>query len=74
MKKQLQYTTAFVVLLLVILTGTLYLVNTSPFFEGQSNQLTAATTAVAKVDCDMPLREDASVSEKKEYEANCSEE
>ncbi len=71
MKKQLQYTTAFVVILLIMLTGTLYLVNTSPVFEGQSNQLTAATTVGAAVDCSNPSPEDASVSKKKEYEEKC---
>ncbi len=46
MKKQLQYTTVFVVIIIGVLLGTLYLLNTSPALNGQSNQLTTASSGV----------------------------
>ncbi|PIN79777.1 hypothetical protein COV16_02500 [Candidatus Woesearchaeota archaeon CG10_big_fil_rev_8_21_14_0_10_34_8] len=73
MKKQLQYTTAFVVILLAILLGTLYTINTSPAFDGQPNQLTAATTATDYiVDCNKPLPDDATEEYIEEYNEMCS--
>ena len=75
MKKQLQYTTVFVVILLAILAGTLYTLNTSPAFDGQSNQLTAATTAIEDVvDCASPLPADATAEEAEAYETACTNE
>lgn len=47
MRKQLQYTTAFVLVLLLVLVGVLQLVKQMP----GSNELTTATVAVQ--DCDM---------------------
>jgi hypothetical protein len=85
MKKQLQYTTTFVVVLLVILVGSLYMINTSPAFDGQSNQLTAATTATTVstgsaetvetadegIDCTIPPT-DATLNEQLDWEEECA--
>jgi hypothetical protein len=84
MKKQLQYTTAFVILLLAVLMGSLYMINTSPAFDGQTNLLTAATTAGAsmgdtintpketplEIDCTTPPTE-ASQEEQLAWEKAC---
>lgn len=67
MRKQLQHTTIAVLLLLVVLGGALYLVET-----GESNSLTAATVGAQTIDCDEPLAKDASSLEKQEYEKQCT--
>lgn len=69
MKNQLQYTTIFVVVLLVALAGALYVVS-SP----ASNQLTSATVAIETVDCSLPLAEDASLEERETYNKLCDSE
>ncbi len=67
MRKQLQHTTIAVVLLLVILSGALYFVETT----GDS-ALTAATVSAKVVNCDEPLAKDASSLEKQEYYDTCT--
>ncbi len=68
MRNQLQNTTIFVLLLLLILGGSLYLLNTSG-----SNQLTSAAI-IGSVDCSQPLAEDAAAEEKEMYNKLCGSE
>ena len=69
MRKQLQHTTIAVVLLLVVLGGALYLVETTVGTDG--NTLTAATVGAQAIDCNEPLAKDASSLEKREYYDQC---
>ncbi len=65
MEKQLKYTTAFVVVLLLVLGGALYLLDTPG-----SNQLTSATVAT-HVDCSVPVSEYATSEEREMYNKVC---
>ncbi len=69
MQKQLQHTTIVVLLLLVALSGVLYVIN-SPSL-GTSNELTAATVVGNAIDCNITLEKDASSLEKKQYDQQC---
>ena len=68
MRNQLQNTTVFVVVLVLMLGGSLYLLNSTG-----NNQLTSATTA-GSVDCSQPLPEDAAAEEKEMYNNICDSE
>jgi len=68
MRNQLQYTTIFVIVLVLVLGSSLYLLNTPG-----SNQLTTATVADS-IDCSHPLAEDATVEEKEIYNKLCDSE
>jgi purine-cytosine permease-like protein len=70
MKKQLQYTTTFVVILLMILMGTLYMIETSPAFDGVGNDLTGATTVMDSIDCNTSL-EEVATDERLAWEEEC---
>ncbi|MFA6888890.1 MAG: hypothetical protein WC254_05345 [Candidatus Woesearchaeota archaeon] len=65
MRNQLQYTTLFVIILVLVLGGSLYFLNTPG-----SNQLTSAAIADS-IDCSYPLAEDVSVEEKEMYNKLC---
>ena len=69
MRKQLQHTTIVVMVLLLVLGGALYLVETTTGNDG--NTLTAATVGAQVVNCDEPLAKDASSLEKQEYYDQC---
>ena len=69
MRKQHQHTTIAVVLLLVVLGGALYLVETTTGMDG--NRLTAATVGAQAIDCNEPLAKDVSSFEKQEYYDQC---
>lgn len=70
MRKQLQHTTIVVLILLVVLAGALYAVDNTSF--AAENQLTAATVATTAIDCEIPLKKDASSLEKKHYDEQCN--
>ncbi len=67
MKNQLQYTTLFVIVMILLLGSGLYFLDSSG-----SNQLTSATVAVDSVDCKQPLAEDAAAEEREIYNKVCS--
>jgi hypothetical protein len=66
MKNQLQYTTLFVVVMVLLLGSGLYFLD-SP----GSNQLTSAAVAVS-IDCSLPLPESATAAEREMYNKECN--
>ena len=71
MRRQLQYTTVVVLVLILGLISTMYMLNNYSLPVG-SNALTSATVANPSIDCSKPLSSDASAEEKAEYQEACS--
>ncbi|MBI5072446.1 hypothetical protein HZA99_01365 [Candidatus Woesearchaeota archaeon] len=72
MRRQLQYTTVVVLVLILGLISTMYLLNNYSLPMG-SNSLTSAAVAVPSLDCSKPLPSYASAKQKAEYQKVCSE-